>query len=305
MEIAEKQPKWTQGKLNSFIKSALRSASQRYPPKYEALNKAFVGKQVNSKTGRIGKHYICNACKGIFPASEVQVDHLETVVPLDGFVTWDDVIERMFCGVEGLQILCKQCHLIKTKKEKEIREKMKDELYRSTYNCWRDMKQRCYNEKSQRFKTHGARGIKVCESWRNSFEEFLRDMGVKPQKNLSLDRINNDGNYEKGNCRWATSKEQANNRGNCIYVEFNGEVLTVQQWADKLGFSHISIIKRLSKFPIEIALSNQRFESQKISDELKEEILNRHINGESQRSLSKEYGVSQAAISKWKINGKQ
>ena len=120
MEIAEKQPKWTQGKLNSFIKSALRSASQRYPPKYEALNKAFVGKQVNSKTGRIGKHYICNACKGIFPASEVQVDHIHPVIDPDaGFVSWDEVVARMFCDVDGFQILCLTCHKNKTTAEKQ------------------------------------------------------------------------------------------------------------------------------------------------------------------------------------------
>lgn len=119
-EIAEKQPKWTQSKLNSFIKSALRSASQRYPPKYEALNNAFVGKQVNKKTGRIGKHYQCNACKGIFPASEVQVDHIDPVIdPSVGFTSWDEVIVRMFCDVEGFQILCLDCHKNKTTAEKQ------------------------------------------------------------------------------------------------------------------------------------------------------------------------------------------
>ena len=133
MEIAEKSPKWTKSKLNSFIKSALRSASQRYPPKYEALNEAYEDRLVNSKTGRIGKHYRCKACNGIFPSSDVQVDHIEPVIdPLIGFTTWDSVIERMFCEKEGFQVLCKECHTIKTNAEKRLaKERRKNEKSRN------------------------------------------------------------------------------------------------------------------------------------------------------------------------------
>ena len=129
MATAEKLPKWTKSKLNSFIKSALRSASQRYPPKYEALNEAFVERLVNSKTGRLGKHYKCNACQGIFPASEVQVDHIDPVIdPLIGFVSWDSVIEKMFCEKGGFQVLCKPCHTVKTNAEKrQAKERRKNE----------------------------------------------------------------------------------------------------------------------------------------------------------------------------------
>lgn len=116
-EIADK---WTPSKLQSFVKSALRAASQRYPPKYEALARAYEGKQVNSKTGRIGKHYRCNACNGIFPASEVQADHIHPVIdPEVGFVSWDEVVARMFCDADGFQILCLTCHKNKTTAEKQ------------------------------------------------------------------------------------------------------------------------------------------------------------------------------------------
>lgn len=79
-----------------------------------------------------------------------------------------------------------------------------------TYKAWNDMRQRCNNPKSQRFHNYGGRGIKVCKRW-DSFEIFFKDMGEAPI-NKSLDRINNDGNYELSNCRWATAKEQASNR---------------------------------------------------------------------------------------------
>ena len=80
-----------------------------------------------------------------------------------------------------------------------------------TYVTWQTMKARCLNEKSTSYKNYGGRGITVCDRWLHSFENFLEDMGVRPD-DTSIDRINNDGNYEKGNCRWATAKEQAYNR---------------------------------------------------------------------------------------------
>lgn len=74
------------------------------------------------------------------------------------------------------------------------------------------MKDRCLNSKHKAYKYYGGRGIKVCDRWLNSFENFILDMGKKPAPELSLERIENDGNYEPGNCRWATSKEQRLNR---------------------------------------------------------------------------------------------
>ena len=118
--MSEKKP-WTQAKFESFIKGLLRKGTMRWPQKYEVLNAAKRGKQVNPATGRLAEHYHCAQCGGVFPAKLVVVDHIDCVVPITGFVSWDDVIARMFCDSSGLQVLCKDCHKLKTKEENAAR----------------------------------------------------------------------------------------------------------------------------------------------------------------------------------------
>jgi len=79
------------------------------------------------------------------------------------------------------------------------------------YTTWQNMRARCSKPNARRWARYGARGIKVCERWQNSFPNFLADMGKKPGPNYSIDRIDNDGNYEPSNCRWATNSEQVKN----------------------------------------------------------------------------------------------
>ena len=110
---------WTGGRLRTFITSTLRGGFRKYPPKYETLKAASVGKKINAKTNRMAEHFTCNMCKGEFPAKEVQVDHVEPVVcPFTGFVDWNTFINRLFCDGGNLQVLCSPCHDIKTAEER-------------------------------------------------------------------------------------------------------------------------------------------------------------------------------------------
>ncbi len=120
------------------------------------------------------------------------------------------------------------------------------------YRSWANMIQRCTNPKNKRYKDNGARGIQVCEEWKN-FLSFLKDLGPKPTKKHTIERINNNGNYEPGNCCWATNKEQSYNKRNNRFITFNNETLTLKQWSEKLKVNISTLHQRLSKLTIEEA----------------------------------------------------
>jgi len=112
------------------------------------------------------------------------------------------------------------------------------------YTSWQDMKARCNNPNSSRFMDYGGRGIKVCDRWNNSFQNFYSDMGRKP-KNKSLDRIDNDGDYAPDNCKWSTEKQQANNKRNNVFLEFDGFRLSFADWSKRLGIKYSTLRFRI------------------------------------------------------------
>lgn len=116
--------------------------------------------------------------------------------------------------------------------------------YTSTYRCWDSMIQRCLNPRQAGYRYYGGRGVTVCDRWRISFETFYTDMGERPRDRF-LDRINNNGNYEPGNCRWATRDEQSSNRRHNVWIEFRGERKTISQWEREFGFNPNVLRRRL------------------------------------------------------------
>lgn len=113
------------------------------------------------------------------------------------------------------------------------------------YRAWQHIKSRCFNSACKSFTHYGARGITMCDHWRDSFEAFLADVGPKPSPFHSIDRINNDGDYEPGNCRWATRSEQLNNRRTNRRIEVDGQMLTVSEAAKLKRLSRGAIYSRI------------------------------------------------------------
>ncbi len=132
--------------------------------------------------------------------------------------------------------------------------------YSREYATWSSMLARCANPLDA---DHGARGIKVCERWRESFEAFYEDMGPRPTCK-SIERLDNDGDYEPGNCKWATPKEQARNRRTSRFLAHNGRRLTLAAWAEATGIPRNTIANRLLRgWSMERALTRPRASSRR------------------------------------------
>ena len=108
------------------------------------------------------------------------------------------------------------------------------------------MIQRCHNPNHEKWPTYGGRGIAVCERWRKSFADFLADMGERPV-GTTIERIDVTGNYEPGNCRWATSREQHSNKRNSRKITIRGETLCLAEWEERSGTNRETISKRIAR----------------------------------------------------------
>lgn len=119
--------------------------------------------------------------------------------------------------------------------------------YSSEYKAWINMIARCYKPTDQSFSKYGGRGITVCERWRDSFDAFFADMGRKPSPGLSIERKDNNGPYSPDNCKWATWREQGNNRRTSRLVTIHGQTKTMTQWSRESGLSHQVIDDRIRR----------------------------------------------------------
>lgn len=128
------------------------------------------------------------------------------------------------------------------------------------YNRWLYIKARCFYPKNPKYKNYGARGITMCDSWRNSFEEFYNYVSKLPhfgEKGYTLNRIDNDGNYEPNNVEWADDIAQSNNKRNNHLMTYNGKTQTIAQWARELGINKHTLQNRIltCKWSVERALT--------------------------------------------------
>ena len=115
------------------------------------------------------------------------------------------------------------------------------------YKAWVDLIYRCENPKNNRYQFYGGKGIAVCERWRSSFENFLADMGRKPSKSHSIDRIDNDRGYEPANCCWADKKQQSRNRSCVVLIEKNGIKKCMAEWSEETGIPLGTIWWRINR----------------------------------------------------------
>lgn len=134
-----------------------------------------------------------------------------------------------------------------------MRRKYRNSVYKNTtnrhlYDIWSGIKKRCFNEKCERYSDYGGRGITMCDEWANDFDTFA-DWGKENgyELGLSIDRIDNDGNYEPSNCKWSTCLEQGRNKRDNKYVEYKGELKALSEWCDILNLKYDTIHARIEK----------------------------------------------------------
>jgi len=146
---------------------------------------------------------------------------------------------RVYDLVKGKTLMCKNCSQTKST---EIARPLE-------YHTWIAMNQRCHNPNSKDYKNYGARGIVVCDLWRNSFEAFYMSMGPRPEPHYTIERIDTNGNYEPGNVKWATRAEQTRNQRSNVNLTINNETKTVAEWAlhKDCSVSQFVIYKRLKR----------------------------------------------------------
>ena len=172
--------------------------------------------------------------------------------------------EFVTCGGKVRSGEVKTCP--KCSKERVRGSRVKHGMRKSAeHRIWSHIKSRCFNPNVPEFRNYGGRGITMCLRWAESFEAFISDMGLRPSADLSIDRIDNEGNYEPGNCRWASKKTQANNTRANRKIQIGDETRNMSQWADSIGACREVIYKRIKRGKSGHDLVKKPFEAEKIA----------------------------------------
>jgi hypothetical protein len=171
---------------------------------------------------------------------------------------------------------------------------------RPEWRVWRGMRERCGSRsKKSDFKYYRGRGIKICKRW-NNFKLFFMDMGKRPGKNYSIERINNNKGYTPKNCRWASHREQANNRRNTRKVTFNGQTLPLSNWARKLKIKYVTLWSRIFRegWSVEKTLTTPRLHGfSKLTEKNVRFIRREYSAGRStRRELAEQFNMSKTGI---------
>jgi hypothetical protein len=188
----------------------------------------------------------------------------------------------------------KSCGCLKLKTSSENGKKNKTYGLTKTpeYHTWIDMIQRCENKNAPGYPTYGGRGITVCKEWRNDFLKFLTDMGKKPGKRFTIDRIDNNLGYYKENCRWATTKTQNNNRRSNKKLTIEGEEKTMQQWAEE---------REMNKWVLQQRKSRGWSDEDTLNKPIRRHNLTYEGKTQTLAAWAREKGVDKRKLS-WRLN---
>ena len=156
----------------------------------------------------------------------------------------NDVILRKNSVTSSNTTCCSEC----SRRQKSRRNTKHGGVGTRLYREWAGIIQRCTNPKDSSWDRYGAKGITICDTWRDFaiFQEWALENGY--DDTLTIDRINSSGNYEPSNCRWASVREQANNKQGTLYVEYCGETLPLSYWSDRLGIPYHTLYDRLYRY---------------------------------------------------------
>lgn len=164
--------------------------------------------------------------------------------------------QKSICGISLTNGSSRSCGC---KRVEDARRRFSTHGYSETrvYRIWKAMRTRCTNPNSIAYARYGGRGIICCHRWAD-FNNFIADMGDPPTNRHTLDRIDNAGNYEPANCRWATPQQQADNSSRPMFLTLHGETNNIRGWAKKLGITPATLSERLERWSIEDALSTPK-----------------------------------------------